>query len=76
MKLHTGKDFKPVHVAAGIVKAFSVYADGKKVFETDNNYVSLVKIPLGLTAKEVRIEWHQTHGADKVRLFAADFIEG
>jgi len=76
MKLHTGKDFKPVHVAAGIVKAFSVYADGKKVYETDNNYVSLVKIPLGLTAKEVRIEWHQTHGADKVRLFAADFIEG
>ncbi|MBR2018966.1 MAG: FAD-dependent oxidoreductase [Clostridia bacterium] len=75
MKLHTGKDFRPVKVAATIVKRMAVYADGKKVWECDDNYRSLVKIPLHLTAKEIRVEWLETNGADDVHLFAADFID-
>lgn len=74
MKLHTGKDFEPVKVANTIVKGFVVYADGKEIFREENNFLSLVKIPLGVTAKEIRIEWLTTRGAEKVHLFAADFI--
>lgn len=74
MKLHTGKDFQPVKVAATIVKAFAVYADGKEIYSTDDNFLSLVKIPLNCTAKEIRVEWRATHGAERVHLFAADFI--
>lgn len=74
MKLHTGADFRPVKTANTIVKSFVVYADGKEVYRTEDNFLSLVKIPLNLTAKEIRIEWKETHGASKVHLFAADFI--
>lgn len=74
MKLHTGADFRPVKTADTIVKSFVVYADGKEVYRTEDNYLSLVKVPLNLTAKEIRIEWKETHGSSKVHLFAADFI--
>lgn len=75
MKLHTGKDFEPVKVASTIAKGFTVYADGKEIFREENNYLSLVKIPLGVTAKEIRIQWLSTRGAQQVHLFAADFID-
>jgi len=75
MKLHTGKDFQPVHTAATIVKSFAVYADGREIFSTENNFLSLVKIPLNCTASEIRVEWRATHGADCVRLYAADFVD-
>lgn len=74
MKLHTGLDFEPVKVAKTIVKEFVVYADGKEVYRADDNYLSLVKIPLNLTAQEIRVHWISTHGAETVNLFAADFI--
>lgn len=75
MKLHTGKDFEPVKVAETIVKRFSVFADGKEIWKTENNYLSLVFVPINTTAKEIRIQWQETHGAKDVSLFAADFIE-
>ena len=75
MKLHTGKDFVPVRVADTIVKSFAVYADGNEIYRTDNNYLSLVKIPLDINAKEIRIEWIETRGAEKVHLFSADFLD-
>jgi hypothetical protein len=74
MKLHTGKDFVPVRVANTIVKEFAVYADGVEVYRTENNYLSHVTIPLDLSAKEIRIQWLATNGAENVRLFAADFV--
>ncbi|MBO5223199.1 MAG: FAD-dependent oxidoreductase [Clostridia bacterium] len=74
MKLHTGKDFKNVRVAKTIVKSFTVYADGKEVYSTDNNFHSLVFVPLNVIAKEIKIVFNETHGADKVKLFAVDFI--
>ncbi len=74
MKLHTGKDFAPVRVAATIVKSFAVYADGEEVFRTEDNFLSLVKVPIGRTAREIRVEWLATNGAEDVRFFAADFL--
>ena len=36
MKLHTGKDFAPVHVASTLVKSFAVYGDGKLITRVDH----------------------------------------
>ena len=72
LKLHTGKDFEPVKVAATIVKGFTVFADGEAVYTATENFLSLVKIPIGRTARELRITWNATHGAPAVTLFAAD----
>ena len=74
MKLHTGKDFAPVRVANTIVKSFAVYADGAEIFRTEENFLSLVKIPIKRTAKEIRVKWLATNGASEVRLFAADLL--
>lgn len=71
-KLHQGLDFVPVKVAATLVKSFAVYADGELVYETENNYHSLVKVPLNLSAREVRVVFRETWGAEQVSLFACD----
>ena len=73
-KLHTGKDFQPVRVAATIVKAFTVLADGKEVYRTEDNYLSALQIPLNVTAKELSIRWDATNGAPEVTLFGVDLI--
>lgn len=73
-KLNIGLDFEPVKVAKTIVKEFEVFADGKRVFKTDNNYHSLVKIPLNLNAKKITVKFLKTHGAEKINIFACDFI--
>ena len=67
-----GKDFRPVKVPATLVKAFAVYADGEKIFETDNNYESLIRLPIDRTVKELRIAFTATNGAERVHLFACD----
>ena len=71
-KLHTGKDFVPVKVAATLVKGFRVLLDGVPVYETDNNYYSLVTLPLHATAKTVTVEFTKTWGAKDIHLFACD----
>ena len=73
-KLHTGFDFVPVKVPATLVKAFALYADGKKIAEVRDNYLSLLTLPLGITAKSLEIEWLETNGAPDVHLFAADLL--
>jgi len=75
MKLHTGKDFRPVRVANTIVRAFAVYADGEEIGRVEDNFLSLVKVPVNRTASQIRIEWLQTNGAENVHLYAADWIE-
>ena len=73
MRLHTGKDFKPMTVAAPIVKDFEVYADGKKVFADDDNYLSLRRISLdGVKAKTLEVRFNETHGSEKVHVFSCD----
>ncbi len=74
MKINTGFDFKPVKVAATIPKAFTVYADGKEIFKTEDNYRSFVKVPLDVTANEISVKFGETNGAESIHLFAADFI--
>ena len=74
MKLHTGKDFVPVRIANTIVKEFAVFADGKEIARVENNYRSLVKVPLNVTAKEICVKWIATNGAKDVRLFSADLL--
>ena len=71
-KLNQGLDFVPVKVAATLVKSFAVYADGALIYETDNNYHSLVKIPIGKKAASVTVTFRQTWGAEQVSLFACD----
>ncbi len=72
MKLHTGKDFKPVRVASTLVKEFIVYADGEIVAKIENNFKRLVFVNLNTTAKEISVKWISTHGAKNVRLFSVD----
>ena len=71
-RLHTGKDFVPVKVASPLVRRFTVMADGKPIAEVTENYHSLVKIPLHVTAKTITVQFHETWGADCVRLYACD----
>lgn len=77
MKLHTGKDFKPVRVASTLPKAFDVYADGKLVWSERDNYHALVKIPIGLTVNNLRIEWLEGRADnDTFRLYSIDVLDG
>lgn len=74
MKLHTGKDFKPVRVASTLVKDFEVYADGDLVARVENNFHRLVKVDVKREAKELSVKWLTTNGSEEVRLFSADVI--
>lgn len=74
MKLHTGKDFVPVRVAATLVKSFAILADGKEVAQVEDNFHALVKVPLNIKAKELSVKWLETRGAERVHLFSADLI--
>lgn len=73
-KFHQGFDFKPVKVPNTIVKDFGVYADDIKIFETNNNYYSLVKIPINQNAKKITVKFNETWGYDKINLYGCDFI--
>ena len=75
MKLHTGKDFVPVRVANTLVKDFAVFADGQEIARVENNIHRIVTVPLGVTAKELTIQWLATHGAPEVNLFSVDIME-
>ena len=74
MKLHTGKDFVPVRVAATIVKDFDIYADGKLLRSIRGNYLSLRRIALDVCAKEISVKWIATNGAEKIHLFSVDIV--
>lgn len=72
MRLHTGRDFVPVRVAATIVKAFTVTADGEEIFSAENNYHALVTVPVRQEVRSLTVTFRETHGAPAVRLFACD----
>ncbi len=73
-KLHEGLDFVPVKVANTIVKDFEVYADGELIYKNDNNYYSLVKINIKKDIKNIKVKFNNTWGAEKINIFACDFI--
>ncbi len=72
MKSSIGKDFVPVKIANTLVKSFEVYADGELVFADNDNYQSLRRIPLDVTAKELSVKFCETRGIDEVHVFACD----
>ncbi len=74
MKLHTGSDFVPVRDAATTVKGFCVLADGKEIYRDEENFLSLRKIPLNVSASKIEIKWLATNGSERVHLYSADFI--
>lgn len=74
MKLHTGKDFKPVRVADTLVKDFAIYVDGKEYARVENNFHRLVFVPLNTKAKVISVKWLATNGAKNVRLFSIDIL--
>lgn len=74
MKLHTGKDFKPVKTASCIVSDFEIYIDGKLVKSIKDNFLSCVKIPVNLDAFSIEIKWLKTHGDNQVKVYSFDII--
>lgn len=73
-KLHQGKDFVPMKVANTIVRDFEVYADDELVYKDSNNYYSLVKVKIDKAVKKISIKFNDTWGAEKVNIYACDFI--
>ncbi|MBQ4119922.1 MAG: FAD-dependent oxidoreductase [Clostridia bacterium] len=73
-KLHTGRDFVPMKVAKTIVREFEVYADGELIYKTDNNYYSLVKIPINKRLTSLTVKFLKTWGAEQVNLFSCDLF--
>ncbi len=73
-KLHTGLDFVPMTVASTIAEAFTVYADGEVIYEREENYHSLVKIPVGKALSTLTVTFRETWGADEIGLFAAELL--
>ncbi len=74
-KLHEGLDFVPVKVANTIVKDFEVYADDELIYKNKNNYYSLAKIKINKAVKKISVKFNDTWGAEKVNIFACDFIK-
>ncbi len=71
-KLHTGRDFVPMKVAETIVREFEVYADEELIYKNDNNYYSLVKVPIDRKITTLTVKFLQTWGAEQVSLFSCD----
>lgn len=74
MKLHTGKDFAPVRVAASLVRDFAIFADGREIARIEGNFRRLVTVPVHAEIQELRVQWLATNGAPDVRLFSADLL--
>lgn len=73
-KLHYGLDFVPVKVADTIVKDIEVYADGELIYKNENNYYSLLKIDINRDVRNITVKFNDTHGAEKINIYACDFI--
>ena len=73
-KLHEGLDFVPVKVADTIVKDIEVYADDELIYKNENNYYSLLKIGIDKDVKNITVKFNETHGAEKINIYACDFI--
>jgi hypothetical protein len=67
-----GLDFDGVHIAKTLVKDYEVYMDDKLVFSTDDNYHSLVRLPLEGSATKLTVKFLATRGEEKVHVFSCD----
>ncbi|MBQ9544548.1 MAG: hypothetical protein IJV00_05430 [Clostridia bacterium] len=71
-KCNIGRDFEPMKVAETLVKSFEVFADGEKIFSTNENHLALVKIRIGRNVKELKIVFKETHGCRTAHVFSCD----
>ncbi len=71
-RINSPAHFDALKVASTIVGEIIVTADGKEVAHLEDNFLTLVKLPLGITAKTVTVHFAATHGADTFTLFAAE----
>ena len=55
-----------------MIKGFCIFADGKKVFEEDNNFLALRNISLNVEAKKLSVVWTKLRKEGGARVFAAD----
>ena len=59
-------------VASTLVKAFTVYADGREIYRADSYHNSLFRLPLDCTAQRLSIRFDETWGAEEIHLFSCD----
>lgn len=71
-RLHSFLSDRPLEVYAGMIKGFCIFADGKKVFEEDNNFLALRNISLNVEAKKLSVVWTKLRKEGGARVFAAD----
>ncbi len=71
-KSSVGLDFKPMKVAATLVKKLEVYADGRLIYSADDSHHSLLKIAIGCEAKEISVKFLETWGAGEVNVYSCD----
>ena len=71
-KCNTGLDFEPMKVAKTLVKAFTVYVDGKEVYSTSTYHNALFRLPLGMQGREIEIRFDETWGSETVHVFSCD----
>lgn len=71
-RLHSFLSDRPLEVYAGMIKGFCIFADGKKVFEEDNNFLALRNIGLNVEAKKLSVVWTKLRKEGGARVFAAD----
>lgn len=74
MKCNTFTDDIPICPPKTLVKEFSVFADGKLIFSCGNNYQRMVKLDVGLSVKEIKVEFYGTWGDEKIRVYSIDLI--
>ena len=70
-RLHSFLSDRPLEVYAGMIKGFCIFADGKKVFEEDNNFLALRNISLNVEAKKLSVVWTKLRKEGGARGFAA-----
>ena len=58
---------------ATMVRAFRVFADGRCLYETEDNHRRLVKIPVGRTVSTITLRPVATWGSSDAHIFSFDF---
>lgn len=75
MKCNIRLDRASLTVPNTILREFDVYADDQLIFSEKNNYQRLIRIPLGLTAREICLVLKSTWGKEEIRFYALELME-
>ncbi|HHT54637.1 MAG TPA: FAD-dependent oxidoreductase [Clostridiales bacterium] len=71
-KCCTGLDFRPVKVAATLVRAFEVWGDGELIYSANDWHHSLLRLDIGKEVRELEVKFLKTWGAGSVNIFSCD----